>query len=89
MIRLQDGRRVQWTHLGKHYVGKVQTLIDAEQFIQGSDSCPHGIARCCLACRWVQVKSEPDGAPYAISLERLSPYPADPIPEPTNTGRTD
>lgn len=75
MIRLQDGRRVQWTHLGKHYVGKVQTLIDAEQFIQGSV--------------WVQVKSEPDGAPYAISLERLSPYPADPIPEPTNTGRTD
>ncbi len=72
MIQLKDGRRVQWTHLGKHYVGKVQVTSVGVESIWGSEL--------------VLIKLEPSCQLVQVKERELSPYPAEPIPEPTNTG---
>ena len=76
MIRLQDSRRVQWKDGERHYVGKVQMASDSGVQVR-------------IGTWNLFVKCEPLGVIAIVPEDCLQPYPADPIPEPTNTGRTD
>ncbi len=76
MIRLQDGRRVQWKDGERYYVGAVIVWSDTGEDVQVAYGC-------------VMVRVHPGGELASVRKVRLLPYPGDPIPEPTNTGRRD
>lgn len=76
MIRLQDGRRVQWKDGERHYVGAVIVWSDTGEDVQVAYGC-------------VMVRVHPSGELASVDKDLVSPYPAEPIPEPTNAGRRD
>ncbi len=76
MIRLQDGRRVQWKDGERYYVGAVIVWSDTGEDVRVAYGC-------------VMVRVHPSDELASVGKDWLLPYPAESIPEPTNTGRTD
>lgn len=77
MRRFKLGRMVQFTENGNHYVGNVMTTVAGyEDFLV--DGCDRQIRL---------TPALPGDELVIVETARLSDYPAEPIPEPTNTGR--